>query len=172
MSSISRVHHSTLHKFFCLKALYFFLCKINNQADLNSSFVPIFSPSVLESIPQNYSDTMTHSISRYWESKVQPIFGVLALSMTIFAYFIYLSNSLTTVAEAFWSDCNHTWKSLWGYLLNRYGESRMFSLLTPALSALLYLMISGCFFVVDYFQIPSFLTVYKTQPGKNEPLEM
>lgn len=87
--------------------------------------------------------------------------------------FVALWNSVTWHLQRFWGASGYFWQTQWERLLSEFEgkEWLLFTLGATGVPALVFWVFSGLLLVVDTTGKPSFISRYRIQAGKNEPVD-
>ncbi|XP_068134401.1 fatty acid hydroxylase domain-containing protein 2 [Hyperolius riggenbachi] len=121
--------------------------------------------SEVTALPQRQSQD-----GQIWDSVKKTAF-VLGTGLLTFAAF---RNTLTWHLQRFWGASGDFWQAQWTKLHNYYGgnELILFCLGAMAVPTLFFWVYNALLMFVDLTGKPNFITRYRIQQGKNEPVEL
>jgi methylsterol monooxygenase len=134
--------------------------------------VPEKEQMSLDSAPASASPTRCPMTSSTVEKLWTMAKAFCYVFVTTIALVICLSNSLTAVAKAFWSDVGNNWAVVWLYLEKHFSSVTLFIAGSVVLHLIVFWGYSLALAYLDLQPGPTFISKYKIQPGKNEPLDM
>ncbi|XP_069825089.1 fatty acid hydroxylase domain-containing protein 2 [Dendropsophus ebraccatus] len=104
-----------------------------------------------------------------WDSVKKTAF-VLGTGLLTFAAF---RNTLTWHLQRFWGASGDFWQALWGRLHDYYGgnELALFCLGAIIIPVLSFWVYNAVLMVIDLTGKPNFITQYRIQLGKNDPVD-